>query len=308
MKKFKLPFILVLTLLVIFSFASCGSDGQTEDTNVEVIYHTVYFSSSGGSAVPSIRVVDGGTAAAPTNPTREGFIFDCWVLDGQEWSFNVNTVTSDITLSAKWIDASSVFSYMPIEGSDGNACITGALRELEELEIPSVINGLNVVAIGEAAFADTSSNKTQKIVVADTVTAIASRAFYNCKDIEIIVKGKPLTVGELAFANCTSLKEITLGNGLTHLSAQAFDGCSSLSDISLPSTIVNIDENAFSDCISLTQITLPSSLQIIGDGAFFGCDELENVYFDGTEAQFDSIVIGNQNNELKAAKINYTES
>ena len=63
-------------------------------------------------------VAKGGKATAPQEPTREGFVFDGWYLDGNEFDFSA-PITSDITLTAHWKDASG--------GSDGKGDAKGVL-------------------------------------------------------------------------------------------------------------------------------------------------------------------------------------
>jgi len=40
----------------------------------------------------------------PINPTREGYSFLGWYIDGEQWSFSGFVVTEDITLTAKWVE------------------------------------------------------------------------------------------------------------------------------------------------------------------------------------------------------------
>jgi len=63
--------------------------------------YTVTFDSNGGSAVSSQTVESGKTAAKPTNPTKEGYTFVEWTLNGVAYDFNA-AVKSNITLVAKW--------------------------------------------------------------------------------------------------------------------------------------------------------------------------------------------------------------
>ncbi len=66
---------------------------------------TVTFNSNGGSDIASLTVPNGGTAAAPDAPTKEGgYTFVGWYSDEgltQEYDFSV-PVTSNIILYAKW--------------------------------------------------------------------------------------------------------------------------------------------------------------------------------------------------------------
>lgn len=63
--------------------------------------HTVTFDTGDGSKVDTQTVKDGGKAARPTDPTRDGYTFTGWQLDGQAYDFTT-PVTRDITLTAAW--------------------------------------------------------------------------------------------------------------------------------------------------------------------------------------------------------------
>ncbi len=303
LKILKLCTSVLLSLIMLTSFVSCKTTASTNSETVEVIYHTVTFETNGGSVTQSARVLNAGKVNEPTAPTKDGFIFDCWLYNGTEWDFSYDTVSSDITLTAMWIDAATVYSYTPVEGG---VCITGIKRSFELMQIPSVLNGISVVAIGEAVFADTNSETTIKIVVPASVKSVGKNAFRSCTDIEITVLGELSEVGELAFLDCNKLTKISLAEGLTAILPQAFNGCTSLQEIILPNSVASVGENAFEDCTALKSVKLSSSVKQIDDGAFLGCDALEAVYFSGTEAEFGNIAIANGNNEFKSARL-YTE-
>lgn len=63
--------------------------------------HVVTFDSNGGSAVKSQTVVDGKVASIPTNPTRKGYNFVEWQLNGEAYDFTT-VVKGNITLKAIW--------------------------------------------------------------------------------------------------------------------------------------------------------------------------------------------------------------
>jgi len=62
---------------------------------------TVTFDSAGGTSVAPQTVERGSMAEMPENPTRDGFIFEGWMLDGAEYDFS-SPVTEDVTLVANW--------------------------------------------------------------------------------------------------------------------------------------------------------------------------------------------------------------
>ena len=65
------------------------------------ITHKVTFDAAGGSAVEAQTVADGGCATEPAAPTRKGYDFKGWTLDGAAYDFSA-PVTGDLTLVATW--------------------------------------------------------------------------------------------------------------------------------------------------------------------------------------------------------------
>ena len=76
--------------------------------------HTVSFSTSGGTSIPSQIIESGQTALAPSNPTLEGYVFDCWSTSpSTRIPYDFNTpVTQDMTLYAVWVET-LVFTTTP---------------------------------------------------------------------------------------------------------------------------------------------------------------------------------------------------
>ena len=73
---------------------------------------TVTFDSQGGSAVSSQTVTVGEKAKKPADPTKDGSDFGGWYTnkdctEGNEWDFDTDTVTTDITLYAKWTETTT---------------------------------------------------------------------------------------------------------------------------------------------------------------------------------------------------------
>lgn len=70
-------------------------------------FYTVHFEYDGGVGTGSdLRIAEGNTATAPENPTKEGFNFDGWYNGDVKFDF-ATPITSDITLTAHWKEASA---------------------------------------------------------------------------------------------------------------------------------------------------------------------------------------------------------
>ena len=77
----------------------------TEDITLVAVWKqnfTVTFDAKGGTPAPDAQtVVEDGTATEPTAPTKEGYTFAGWQLDGKKYDFS-KPVTQDIKLVAVW--------------------------------------------------------------------------------------------------------------------------------------------------------------------------------------------------------------
>lgn len=65
------------------------------------ILYNIEFDTNGGNEIITQTVEKGKLATQPTTPTKNGYKFIEWQLDGKAFDFNTE-ITSDITLKAKW--------------------------------------------------------------------------------------------------------------------------------------------------------------------------------------------------------------
>jgi uncharacterized repeat protein (TIGR02543 family) len=86
-----------------FTLKAKWSDNSTPDSDGKF---TVTFNSDGGSAVSSQKVEKDGKVSEPSKPTKDGYTFDGWYLNGDKYDFSAK-VTKSITLTAKWTKKSS---------------------------------------------------------------------------------------------------------------------------------------------------------------------------------------------------------
>ena len=78
--------------------------GISDNGTVSGTYHTVTFDTYGGSPVPTqwFFNTDMAPAIQPADPTKDGFVFAGWYNGDTKYDFT-QSVTSDITLTAKWV-------------------------------------------------------------------------------------------------------------------------------------------------------------------------------------------------------------
>ena len=117
--------------------------------------------------------------------------------------------------------------------------------------IPSHIDGIRVVGIGEGAF-------------------------YQNKTIESVLFEEGVgRIGEYAFSECDHLHTVRFPVSLRMIDANAFAD-SPLETVKLPPNLKKIGQGAF-EATNISELILPDSLQVLGDMAFFRCQKLECV-------------------------------
>ena len=190
----------------------------------------------------------------------------------------------------------------------GNNAFAGCYG-MTDITIPD-----GVTSIGDSAF-DWCSALTE-ISIPGTVSSIGDSAFYGCSALtEISIPGTVSSIGDSVFSGCSALTEISIPDTVSSIGDSAFSRCSALTEISIPSTVSSIGSYAFSGCAlreveipqgitsiqtrtfqyctQLTKITIPDSVTSVEICAFDNCPVLKNVYYGGTEAQWEGMYVDN---------------
>lgn len=91
----------------------------------EIIKHLVKFDYDDNDKIVEESIQQGKKVAEPEQPTKEGYIFIEWQLDGEGYDFN-ETVTKPITLIAKWekLEEGTVTFSITFD-SDGGSAVSG---------------------------------------------------------------------------------------------------------------------------------------------------------------------------------------
>lgn len=74
---------------------------EKELTTTTAKTYTVKFDTKGGSSIKEVQVKKNKKVKNPGKPTKKGYIFVEWQLNGKKYDFD-SKVTKDITLVAKW--------------------------------------------------------------------------------------------------------------------------------------------------------------------------------------------------------------
>ncbi len=72
--------------------------------------YIITFESNGGTIVPAQSILENEKIEQPETPVKEGYLLEGWFKEAEYetiWDFEKDTVTSDITLYAKWAHLSN---------------------------------------------------------------------------------------------------------------------------------------------------------------------------------------------------------
>ena len=201
-----------------------------------------------------------------------------------------------------------------------------------------------VTTIGAGMFFDCSS--LSSITLPEGVTAIGNAAFSGCSSLISITLPQGLTaIGDGAFYGCSNLSSITIPEGVTAIDINAFCRCSSLKDVSItdlaawcsiafgneeanplyeaenlylngelvetleiPEGVTVIQPNVFRGATCIQRVALPKGLKGVAANAFYGCRKIQEVFYAGSEAEWNALPIATGNDPLKNATIYFNST
>lgn len=185
-------------------------------------------------------------------------------------------------------------------------------ENLKEVSIPGSVQEI-------ASYAFHSCSNLEKVYVADGVQTIGDYVFERCENLHnVYIPASVRVISSTAFRYCNLTTAGPSGGGYDYefawtqeIPASAFANCSKLTSITLPSGIQHIGENAFYYCQAIDYINIPDGVIDIGSGAFYAsnlssikipnsvtsigrdvfsyCNNLSDIYYTGTEAEWCAI-------------------
>lgn len=156
-------------------------------------------------------------------------------------------------------------------------------------QIRSVVVESGVTKIGNRAFAYLTN--LQRVTISESVREIGDFAFGGSGVTSLVLPQQMDRIGESAFQMCLNLDMVTMPVHLGSIGRFAFNNAESLKSIVIPEGVTELPENMFDLDWQLTTAVLPSTLRTIGSEVFYGCSSLKDVYFCGTEAQWNAVQI-----------------
>ena len=222
---------------------------------------------------------------------------------GEMYDYSLGYTPDDTSKLPSWYKNVSIIKTVIIKNgvtSVGNYTFTNCYS-LQNVSIPDSID-----SIGSYAFLNCNNLKT--ITIPSGATMIGDNAFRYCTSLEAIAIPDSVTfIGGGAFYSCRELKNIELPSNITSVKGETFFYCDSIESVNIPYGTTWIGGGAFTACSGMKSITIPNSVTGIGEWAFAGCDALKDVYYSGTEKQWEELKaeMGAENTPIENATIHY---
>lgn len=177
------------------------------------------------------------------------------------------------------------------------------------------------------------------ITIPKTVVKIENSAFSGCISLKKIeIPSNVINIGDSVFSNCRSLSKVILNEGIVNIGSGVFNNCDSLSEIIFPNSVTKIESgesySTLGECELLELVIFPNELSVINCGFFEGSNinkvfipksvtqiydcafpsgsnnwhnstTVKEVYFEGTQEEWNKILIDGDNGALNNAHINY---
>jgi len=206
--------------------------------------------------------------------------------------------------------------------SIGNSAFSKCVN-LTNIDIPS-----SITSIGHRAFEHCTSLTNISFGVNSQLTYVGDYAFAWCQNlISVTIPVGVTEIKEWAFSGCEKIEAVYYEGSMDQWCSIAFEnfGSNPLSDyrnyaylyidnkkvegeispsvyndfafsdysyltsIILPDEVTAIVDYAFPNCINMTSIVIPSSVTRIEDNAFYGNTPIRDIFYMGTEAEWEAI-------------------
>ena len=122
-----------LMLLMMVIVVGCKKDDPV------ITEYIVTFNTQGGTSVDALKVAEGQKVTKPQDPAKENYIFSGWYKEAAcltVWDFEKETVMSNVTLYAKWVEAAQACT-VTFDSQGGSEVASLTVNKGEKLVKPT---------------------------------------------------------------------------------------------------------------------------------------------------------------------------
>ena len=194
-------------------------------------------------------------------------------------------------------------------------------RYLTDVSIPDSVTRVEYVAFEDTAWFNNQPDglvyagkvaysykgtmpENTSIVIKEGTKEITEHAFQGFDELtSITIPDSVSRIGAYAFDRCINLKAVMIPDSVEVIEYETFHQCTSLQSVYIGSSVKSIGGYSFSGCSSLKSIIVCPSVKEIAGYAFYNCYSLQDVYYGGSDDDWDNIKIDEGNDCLINASI-----
>lgn len=221
-----------------------------------------------------------------------------------EFSLRVTggAVSGDVRIPAYyWSETEE--SYLPVEQIGDSSGEKVAVFSGNN-DITSVYLGDNVITVNHESFQSCGGLKS--VYVGKNVSILGDSAFNSCKALKNVVWGEDCSVSSIG-NRCfweTGLVSVIIPESVTSFGSDMFRLCGSLLSCRIYAPLTKIPNSTFLKCDKLIEVYFPATVTKIEEWAFGGYNGFPSdgprpnltVYFGGSEEEWNSVEISDNNN------------
>lgn len=245
---------------------------------------------SGNGAMPDFSSVEEQPWSANSSQIRKVVIGNGVTAIGSCAFWKTGVLSVEISPSVTIIGNSAFRSSSLISVTIPSGVKTigdSAFQQCENLSSVTVSEGVETIC--QNAFRACAS--LTSIDLPASIGEVGAAAFFQCQALtsaKFAPGNKQVKMGDNMFTQCYYLMSVTLPRSIDRIGEGMFQNCLMLPGVEIPQGAESIGTFAFSSCSGFTTVIIPDSVTTIGIAAFASCS-LKDIYFTGTEAQWNSI-------------------
>ena len=272
--------------------------GITFDANPTMLAHHLYLNKT---EITELVIPDGVTEIAKDAFHGCTDIKSLTIPDGVT-SIGATAFKDCVSLAGVAIPA----SVSSVDANAFSGCSSLRHVEIKDLDawcgIVFANSAANPLTYAKRIFKNCKELKT--LAISDGVKSIGNYAFNNCETVTKLLLPKSIeSIGKDAFTGCSSITHLTVGK---IAETYVFPATPKLKTLTLLSGTETVRGSMCKDFVELEAVCFPASLKTISDSAFNNCQKLNDVYYAGTEDQWDEVTIGHYNLALtQYAEVHY---
>jgi len=265
-------------------------------------------------------ITTNGLPNLPNNPTKSGYEFDGWTLNGSIVSPEQIVVTQPLTYVAKFTklytltfisdnstfgteivreNSTSKFTNVPtLFGYDfvGWSLDGSNVIDLSTKKITENITLIAVYKQGSGLYVDGVMKKSWSELISSEIVQVDGTTLthnYSSKtpysNYELRVPEGITAIGNGAFSSNEKIIKIILPSTLKTIGSSAFSNCKYLQTVDIPYGVETIGSKAFYFCYAITEMILPDTVTTVGSDAFMTCSSLTTARLSSSMTRIEDI-------------------